>query len=159
MISGISALLLADSRPNLSARISPVELVEGLKRVTATLVDAVEKHGGIVHLHVGGSLVAYWPPEKMPSAARDAVAAATAAIAACGDSLAVSVAVADFAIADVGRDSAKRPLLVGPAYQRAEASLRLAGAGRVAVDAHTLEALPADISVRFVKDGDRAFLR
>ena len=159
MISGISALLLADSRPNLSASVSPIESVESLKRVTAALIDAVEKHGGIVHLHIGGCLVAYWPPENMPAAARDAIAAAAAAIAACGDSLVASVAVADFTIADVGPDSVKRPLLAGPAYKRAEASLRLATAGRVAVDAQTLDTLPADVSARFVKEGDHAFLR
>ena len=65
--SGTSAILMADSRDvaQLSEHVSPADLVESLNRVTAALISAVEKNGGIVHVHIGGSLIAYWPPSTM----------------------------------------------------------------------------------------------
>src|SRR5215510_9999196 len=111
MISGVGANLIADSRvtAKLSDRTSPLELIQRLRRITTILIEAVEKNGGIVHLHIGGSLIAYWAPERMAAAMRDSIAAAKCAVAACGESVAVSVAIADFTIADVGPQSAKRP--------------------------------------------------
>lgn len=156
MISGIGAILMGDSRglAEFSEHVGPVELIERLNRVTTTLIAAVEKNGGIVHLHVGGCFIAFWPPSMMPAAARDAIAAAAEVVAACEESVAVSVAVADLAFSEVGAGAARRPLLIGAAYQRAEATMRVASAGRVAVDSETLRSLPADIGIRFVaKDG------
>ncbi len=159
--SGTGAILMADSRDiaKLSERLSPTALVESLNRVTAALISAVEKKGGIVHVHVGGSLIAYWPPSTMPAAAESAIGAALGAVAACGASIAVSVAIAEFALADVGPATAKRPLLVGAAYQRAEAALRVSRDGVVAVDFQTLDVLPADIQARFVRKEDHAELQ
>ena len=160
MISGIGAILMADSRATakLGERVSPLELIESVNRVTTVLISAVEKNGGIVHLHVGGSLIAFWPPSMMPAAARTAISAAAEAVAACGESIAVSVAVADLAFSEVA-GAARRPILVGAAYQRAEATIRAATAGRVAVDSDTLRSLPADISSRFVANDGHAELR
>jgi class 3 adenylate cyclase len=95
MNSGIGAILIGDSRgvAKLSERISPAELIEALNRVTTALMAVVERNSGTVHQYVGGSLIAYWPPEKMPAAARDPIAAAADAIVACGETVAVSVAV------------------------------------------------------------------
>jgi class 3 adenylate cyclase len=154
--SGECAILMADSRgiAKLSERVSPEELVDRLNRDTTALIAAVEKHGGVVHLYVGGSVIAYWPPSKMRDGARRAIAAASGAIESCGDAIAVSVAIAELALSDVGPACAKRPLLVGPAYQRAEATLRSSSSGVVAVDAKTHEALPADIKARFVAKHD-----
>ena len=154
--SGTCAILMADSRSiaKLNERVSPVELLDRLNRDTTALIAAVEKHEGVVHLYVGGSLIAYWPPSKMREGARRAIAAASDAVKNCGDAIAVSVAIAELALSEVGPATAKRPLLVGPAFQRAEATLRKLSSGVVAVDAETLEALPADIKARFVvKDG------
>jgi class 3 adenylate cyclase len=152
MISGICTVLMADSRgiAEFSERVSPVELVERLSRATTAMVTAVEKNGGIVHQYVGGSLIAYWPPEKMPAAARDAIGAAVEIVVAFGVSVAVGISVADLAVSVVGAGSAGRSMLVGPAYQRAEETIRTSSGGRVAVDMETLRALPADIRVRFV---------
>ena len=44
--------------------------------------------------------------------------AASDAVAACGASIAVSLAIAEFALADVRAATAKKMLLVGAAYQR-----------------------------------------
>jgi class 3 adenylate cyclase len=152
----IGVVLMADSRniADLSERFSPVELIERLNRVTTTMIAAVERNGGIVHQYVGGSLVAYWPPEKMPAAVGAAIGTADEVVAACGDSVAVSVSVADLAISGVGSGPARRPVLLGAAHHRAEATIRVSSAGTVAVDSETLRSLPADISDRFVpKDG------
>lgn len=159
--SGVGAVLMADSRDvaELLERVSPVELVDSVNRVTTALISAVENHEGVVYQHIGGSLIAYWPPVMMPAAARSAISAASEAVAACGASIAVSVAIAEFAVADVGPATAKRPLLVGSAYQRAEAALRVSPAGIVTVDSQTLEVLPADVRARFVRKDDHAELR
>jgi hypothetical protein len=159
--SGIGPVLMADSRDiaKVSERVSPAELVEHLNRVTRELICAVETNEGIVHLHIGGSLIAYWPPSGMPAAARNAIVAASDAVSVCGASIAVSVAIAEFALAEVGPASGKRPLLVGAAYQRAEAALRLSPGGVVTVDSRTLDVLPADIQARFSrKDGHAELL-
>lgn len=156
MNSGIGVILIGDSRgvAKQSERVSPAELIGTFSSVTTTLITAVEKCGGTVYQYVGGSFIAYWLPEKMPAAARDAISAAADTIAACGETVAVSVAIADFAIAEVGAGSAQRSTLVGPAYQRAEATIRVSASGRVAVDSETLRILPSDISDRFVvKEG------
>lgn len=159
--SGTGAVLMADSRDiaKLSERVSPFELVDSLNRVTAALISAVEMKEGIVHLHCGGSLIAYWPPSKMPAAARSAIGAASDAVAACGASIAVGVAIAEFALADVGPATGNRSMLVGAAYKRAEAALRVSPDGAVTVDSQTLDVLPADIQARFVRKDDHAELR
>jgi hypothetical protein len=71
----------------------------------------------------------------------------------------VSVSVAEFALADIGPENSKRPVLVGAAYQRAEAALRECRAGVAAVDAQTFAALPTNIRARFVLKGGHAELR
>ena len=159
--SGTGAVLMADSRDiaKLSERVSPDVLVESLNRVTTGLISAVEKKEGIVYVHIGGSLIAYWPPSMMPAGASSAIEAASDIVAACGASVAVSVAVAEFALAEVGPETAKRPLLVGTAYQRAEAALRVSSAGVVTVDPQTLDVLPPDVQARFVTKAGHAELR
>jgi class 3 adenylate cyclase len=159
--SGTGVVLMADSRAiaKLSERVSSAELVDSLNRVTTALIGAIEKKEGIVYMHIGGSLIAYWPPSMMPVAARSAIGAASDAVAACGASVAVGVAIAEFALANVGPATGKRPLLVGAAYQRAEAALRVSRAGIVTVDSQTLGVLPADIQARFVRNDGYAELR
>jgi class 3 adenylate cyclase len=153
--SGTGAVMMADSRgiTKVGKCVTPEELVDCLGSITTTLIRAVEKKDGIVRQYIGGSLIAYWPPSKMPAGLSNAIEAAAVAVAECGASIAVSVAVGEFALIGVG-PAAKRPLLVGAAYQRAEATLRAASTGTVSVDRQTLDALPADIKVQFVmKDG------
>jgi class 3 adenylate cyclase len=155
--SGTGVVLMADSRgvAGLSDRVSPEGLIEHLNRTTLTLIAAVEKHGGIVHQYIGGSLVAYWPPSKMPEASASAMAAGLDVIAECGTEIVVSVAVAGLAFSS----AAGRPILVGAAYSRAEATLRHASVGSVAVDAHTLEVLPATLRERAATKESHAELR
>ncbi len=157
----IGVVLMADSRSiaDLGERVSPVELIERLSRVTGTMIAAVEQNGGIVHQYVGGSLVAYWPPEKMPAAVGAAIGAAAEIVAACGATASVSVSVADLAISDVGAGAARRSVLVGAAHHRAEATIRVSSAGTVAVDSETLRSLPVDIGDRFVAKEGYAELR
>jgi class 3 adenylate cyclase len=144
--SGTGVVFMADSRSvaQLSERISPEEIIERLNRTTTALITAVEAHGGVVHQYIGGSLVAYWPPSKMPEAIGSAMAAGLDSVAECGAGIAVSVSVAGIAFSSV----APRPVLVGAAYSRAEATLRLASAGTIAVDAHTFDVLPSDLRSR-----------
>ena len=159
--SGTGVVLMADSRDiaNFLEHASPTEIIDRLNRLTTRLISAVEKKEGIVYVHIGGCLIAYWPPSMMPAAARNAIDAASDGVAACGASITISVAIAEVALADVGPATAKRPLLVGAAYQRAEAALRISQAGVVTVDSQTLEVLPADLQARFVRKADYAELR
>ena len=155
--SGIGVVFMADTRgvTRLSESISPEEIVDHLNRSASTLIAAVEQRGGVVHQHVGGSVVAYWPPSEMPEAIGRAVAAGLDVIRKREVEVIASVAVAGLALSS----AAGRSLLIGPAYSRAEASLRLASVGCVAMDSDTLEALPAGLKDRITRKDSHAELR
>lgn len=157
--SGTGIVLMAEAREfaSLSKGLSPMTLADHLNRLTSALINVVETHGGVVHMHAGGSLVSYWPPEKTPACAQQVIAAAEE-MQALGQDVTVSVALGELALTNVG-SAAKRPVLLGAAYERAEKSLLAARCGIIEADALTLDALPQDLRTRFAARDDITEIR
>lgn len=159
--TGFGVVLLCDvgSLSSSAQALHPVVLVEAMKQAMAIQAESVRRFGGAVDKHVGGSLIAYWPPEVMPRAINAASAAARAMI---GESsggvlrLRASFAAADFTVDASGPVGARQVQIVGRAYERAEGMLASQTSNEIITDLQTFEMLSPAERTGFVVDAGYA---